>query len=536
MRAITWLALAVSVLAWAAAPTLSAATSELPASTTGPASSVTASSAQLGGSVNPNGSATTYSFQYGATTAYGSQTAAVSAGSGTSPVAASATLTGLAADTTYHYRLVATSAGGPADGNDATFTTARALPGVATGPAAGVTGTSAVLNATVNPEGRATNYEFQYGSSGSYGLQTAAASAGSGTGAVPVKATITGLAPGSTYHFRAIATNPDGTGTGADAVFKTGAQAPAVVGATATVVTSATATLSGQVNPGGRATTYAFDYGPTTGYGSQTTFADAGSGTSPTHVGTTITGLEAGATYHYRLEATSAGGTAVGADASFVTTTAAVPAGAALPVVSGATAVAISATGAQLNGAINPSASHMTWYFEYGLTSAYGVETRPQTTSGLGARPVNVKLSGLEPGTTFHFRLVAQSPSTLYVGPDAVFATKPAPRLSAAGLTVASSARPNGRGTVVSVTGALRLPPSLTAPSACTGVVEVQVIRGADTVSLRSAPLRPDCSYGEQVAFARGRLAGAKRLRIAVHLTGNAVLTPTATRSTSVRA
>ena len=97
-----------------------------PVATTGSASAVLDTSATLGGSVNPNGTATTYHFEYGTTTAYGTNSPAVdaSAGSGTSAVAESANLTGLTPGTIYHFRLVATSAGGTSNGADQTFTTA----------------------------------------------------------------------------------------------------------------------------------------------------------------------------------------------------------------------------------------------------------------------------------------------------------------------------------------------------------------------------------------------------------------------------
>ena len=56
--------------------------------------------------------ATTYRFEYGTSSSYGLQTAEVDAGSGTGAVDASANLTGLTSDTTYHYRVVATNAAG----------------------------------------------------------------------------------------------------------------------------------------------------------------------------------------------------------------------------------------------------------------------------------------------------------------------------------------------------------------------------------------------------------------------------------------
>jgi hypothetical protein len=69
---------------------------------------------------------TTYLVEFGTTTAYGHSTRAVSAGAGPNGVPATVTLAGLRARTTYHYRVVATSAGGTAVGSDRTFTTTKA--------------------------------------------------------------------------------------------------------------------------------------------------------------------------------------------------------------------------------------------------------------------------------------------------------------------------------------------------------------------------------------------------------------------------
>jgi hypothetical protein len=76
--------------------------------------------------VNPNGAATTVSFEWGTTTSYGQATAGQAIGAGTTAQAVSAALTGLAPCTTYHYRATATSAGGTATGDDASFRTACA--------------------------------------------------------------------------------------------------------------------------------------------------------------------------------------------------------------------------------------------------------------------------------------------------------------------------------------------------------------------------------------------------------------------------
>jgi phospholipase C len=92
---------------------------------TGAADPTGKSTATLSGTVNPEGNeVTSCKFEYGTTIAYGAAVpCSPSPGSGRSPVAVSAELTGLAASTTYHYRLVAASGQGSAEGEDATFET-----------------------------------------------------------------------------------------------------------------------------------------------------------------------------------------------------------------------------------------------------------------------------------------------------------------------------------------------------------------------------------------------------------------------------
>jgi CSLREA domain-containing protein len=96
-----------------------------PSATTGAASGISANAATLGGTVNPGELPATYRFEYGTTTAYGTQTAVNSAGSGGANVAASQAITGLAPDTTYHYRIRAANPDGTAIGADGTFRTPK---------------------------------------------------------------------------------------------------------------------------------------------------------------------------------------------------------------------------------------------------------------------------------------------------------------------------------------------------------------------------------------------------------------------------
>lgn len=116
-------------------------------------------------------------------------------------------------------------------------------------------------------------------------------------------------------------------GSVAYAMFSNFSAAGQVVGAPATVTgpptaTSSTrATLTGTVNPGGREVTDChFDYGATSTYGSSAPCAEAvGAGAAPVAVSANVPDLKPGRTYHYRLSATTAGGTTTGADQNLLT-------------------------------------------------------------------------------------------------------------------------------------------------------------------------------------------------------------------------
>lgn len=97
----------------------------------------------------------------------------------------------------------------------------RAAPSATTGGASSITGVSAKLAGTANPDGLPTTYRFQFGKTTAYGSQTPGVGIGSGTAGVPAHATLTGLEPNTTYHYRLVVTNGDGTAFGADRTFKT---------------------------------------------------------------------------------------------------------------------------------------------------------------------------------------------------------------------------------------------------------------------------------------------------------------------------
>ncbi|HEY2537334.1 MAG TPA: fibronectin type III domain-containing protein [Solirubrobacteraceae bacterium] len=98
---------------------------------------------------------------------------------------------------------------------------ATSAPTVSTSNASGATFSSAVVHGNVNPNGLITNYVFQYGTTSGYGGQTPLAPAGNGTISIRLTQTISGLQPGTTYHYRIVAVNSAGTSNGRDRTFKT---------------------------------------------------------------------------------------------------------------------------------------------------------------------------------------------------------------------------------------------------------------------------------------------------------------------------
>ncbi len=192
-----------------------------PAVTTEAASGVQTPDATLNGTVNPEGIATTYYFQYGTTTSWNeSSTSSVEAGSGTSTLHESVPISGLQAGTTYYYRIVATGAIGTSQGSAQAFTT-QPPPSIATNAATEVGQMQAVVNGTVNSNGLDTHYDFQYGTTTSYGSSTGEVDIGSGASNQAVNANLVGLSPDTLYHYRIAASSAAGTSYGNDQTFTT---------------------------------------------------------------------------------------------------------------------------------------------------------------------------------------------------------------------------------------------------------------------------------------------------------------------------
>jgi DNA-binding beta-propeller fold protein YncE len=300
----------------------------LPSVTTGPPANPGPTSATLTGHVDPNGAGnvTDCHFDYGTDATYSVGSVPCSPATPlASPVDVSADITGLSPFTTYHYRLVASGAddlGLLSYGADRSFTpTQGGAPGVDATSSSDLTPTTATLSAQINPNLAPTIYRFQYGTDTSYGSQTFPSDSIGNDGIDHAAgAAISGLQPGTTYHYRVLAVNFHGLTSGPDQTFNT-PDLPAVATSTASNITPTAATLSAQIKPGFSLTTYRFQYGTTAAYGVESPNALLIADNSVHGVAATIAGLASGTTYHYRVLATNAVGSASGPDQTFTTTT-----------------------------------------------------------------------------------------------------------------------------------------------------------------------------------------------------------------------
>ena len=188
--------------------------------------------------------------------------------------------------------------------------------------------TTVTLAADLNPEGHETTYHFEYGTSEGYGSSTPSETlAGEEFDSEAVEAQLEELIPSTTYHFRLVADNecePSATCTvaGPDTTFTT-KPAVAIDAQWASEVAARSAKLNAELNPLGVAGHWWIEYGTSEGYGSETTHEALPASPEDIPVSSTLTGLSANTTYHYRFTASDerdgAPYTVHGADLSFTT-------------------------------------------------------------------------------------------------------------------------------------------------------------------------------------------------------------------------
>lgn len=274
---------------------------------------VTAKAATLNARVNADGLDTQVYFEYGPTAAYGTSTQAppgADIGSNFGFVAASASLSGLSASTTYHFRVVATNTLGTTDGPDMTFTTGTPMAPTVNGEStANILSTRATLQAAITPRFSDTHYVFEYGPTAAYGTQIPLPPGndiGEANSEQNASVALTDLQPQTTYHFRVVAANSIGSTDGADSTFTT-TPSIKVDSEFATGVTTTTAALRAKVNPEGVSAHYRFEYGTTTSYGTDIPVPDGaiGGGEGDEVIGANLMGLQPSTKYYFRLVVTN---------------------------------------------------------------------------------------------------------------------------------------------------------------------------------------------------------------------------------------
>ena len=192
---------------------------------------------------------------------------------------------------------------------------------------------------------------------------------------------------------------------------------PVVTTNPATFIASFSATLDGSLNPHGLTTTFHFQYGTTTSYG-LTTAPQTQTGNSSRNVSANIGSLMASHTYPFRIVASNADGTRMGADRVFTTLTMTGP-----PIVITNPASNVTASSATLHGSLDPHSLTTTVHFQYGTTTSYGHTTAMQTQTGSKLRNIAANITGLTAHTTYHFRIVATNTGGTRYGSDRTFTT-----------------------------------------------------------------------------------------------------------------
>jgi len=269
---------------------------------------------------------------------------------------------------------------------------APAGPTVVTTAATPITTTTATLNGTVNANGSSTTVTFDYGLTPAYGTTVPGVpSPVTGSVVTTVSAAITGLTPGTLYHFRVNGSNSNGSASGLDLTFTTAVPPPTVTTNPATNIGLTTAQLNGIVNANNFSTTVSFNWGLNTGYGN--TIAGTPSpvtGNSPTGVLANISGLVTGQTYHFRCVGVNSGGTTNGLDQSFVAGCTVPPAAGAI---SGPTPVCANSTGNLYSVGAITNATSYSWTVPAGATITAGSGTTLITVT-FGTTAGNVTVMG----------------------------------------------------------------------------------------------------------------------------------------------
>jgi hypothetical protein len=293
------------------------------------------------------------------------------------------------------------------------------------------------------------------------------------------------------------------------------ASAPTATAESATAVTNASAVLNATIDPDGVKTTYTFAYGPTPALGVSTPAKSLAAGAKTKAVSDKLTGLLSGTTYYYDLTATSTAGTSTTKTLAFTT------AGPAPAQAQTGGAVVLSASAATLTGIVNTQDATTAYYFLYGTTTGYGDQTATQT---LSASPspssVSFTQTGLAPGATFHYALVAiNGPGDKSTGTDATFETFPNPAPTPKVVQSTTPKAPQRGPYVFTTQGRVENDTALTPDNlACTGTATASFYYGKRLLHRLAMPVGAACEFYGKSTFKRLPIKGIRNEKLLVFL------------------
>ncbi len=295
--------------------------------------------------------------------------------------------------------------------------------------------TEATLHGTIHEHMvKAASFYFEWGETKSYGHRSKITVTKN-----PQSATISGLLPGTVYHYRLVMEAWEGNSTvsGNDVEFKTPDHSPTVTTEGNEEVASKIYQVHAKINPHGFSTSYGFEYGKTKSYGSKVEAKTLLTGSGEEAVALEIEGLKGETAYHYRVFATNEGNGAKvtnhGEDKTFTT-----PSWKPVTTAEGATDVRLHR--ATLNGIVDPHGLDTTYHFEYINDAACqenieagegycfeGAASIPVTAEDIGSGTKDVAISrtleGLQPWTSYDYRIVASNVEATVYGEGETFAT-----------------------------------------------------------------------------------------------------------------
>ncbi len=270
-------------------------------------------------------------------------------------------------------------------------------PTATTGAASSIGVDHATVAATVNPNGDATDVYVQYGPTDSYGSQTATQHLTAGTSAQALTFSLTGLSPGTTYHYQVVASHADhSTGYGQDVTFTTDKAPNAVLAANVTsgpVPLTVTFDGAGSSDPDGSIASWTLAFGDGTSTG--------GSGSVPsaiTHTYTSACSCTASLTVTDNQGVQSAPATVV------------INAGNASdpgPKLTTVDTTVLGPTSTRIVVPVDPNGSPTQVWIDYGKDTNYGTKSAAQRIPAGATKDLTFTLTGLSPQTLYHYRIEA---------------------------------------------------------------------------------------------------------------------------------